>query len=92
MILRETHEKLRDLQLVDTQFEFSTDWLGKNKTYLSCVLARDLTPSAEALLTLMRRLNRKADEMQQRYRHSEAEALRALGKRVWEDLLTTYPC
>lgn len=91
MILKEVFEGLRDLQLVETQFEFSTDWVGKNRTYLSCVAARDLTPSADAFLTLMRRLQRKAEEMRKRCQHREADILAALAKRVWDAMLAAYP-
>lgn len=91
MILREVFEGLRDLQLVENQFEFSTEWVGKNRTYLSCVAARDLTPSADALLTLMRRLQRKSEEMRKRCQHREADMLAALAKRVWGAMLAAYP-
>lgn len=91
MILKEVFEGLRGLQLVETQFEFSTDWVGKNRTYLSCVAARDLVPSADALLTLMQRLQRKSGEMRKRCQHKEADTLAALAKRVWDAMLVAYP-
>jgi len=90
MILIEARDRLRALQLTDSQLDFSVKWLGMGPSYMSCVLARNLQPSAEALLTLGSRLTRQLSRMRQCHRHAEAAMLDDLNARVWEELMARY--
>lgn len=90
MILIEARDTLMELGLTGSQLDFSSRWLGKGPSYMSCMVARDLAPSAEALLTLATRVTREAAWMRQRFRHAEAMALDDLSGKVWNELLTHY--
>ncbi|NFV80991.1 DUF6626 family protein [Magnetospirillum aberrantis] len=90
MILIEARDILMDLGLTDSQLDFSSRWLGKQPSYMSCVVARGQKPSAEALLALAGRVTRKAMQMRRVFRHTEATALDALSAKVWNELLSRY--
>lgn len=90
MILIEARDTLMDLGLTNSQLDFSSRWLGKQPSYMSCVVARCQEPSAEALLALAGRVTREAAWMRQRLRHAEAMALDDLSSKVWNELLMRY--
>lgn len=90
MILIEARDTLMDLGLTDSQLDFSVRWLGKQPSYMSCVVARGQAPSAEALLALAGRVAREAAQMRRVFRHAEAAALDDLGGKVWNELLAKY--
>lgn len=90
MIINEVYDALKDYQLTTSQYDFSTDWLGMAASYMSSAAAREREPSAEALLTLGGKLQRAASAMRQTYRHSEADALDRLARRVWDWLDIRY--
>jgi hypothetical protein len=90
MILVEARDTLMELGLTDSQLDFSSRWLGKGPSYMSCMMARDLEPSAEALLALAGRVAREAMRMRQTFHHSEAAALDDLSGKVWGVLLARY--
>ena len=90
MILIEARDTLMDLGLTNSQLDFSARWLGKQPSYMSCVVARGQEPSAEALLALAGRVTREAMQMRRVFRHAEAAALDALSAKVWSELLVRY--
>lgn len=90
MILIEARDTLMALGLTDSQLDFSVYWLGKGPSYMSCMMARDLEPSAEALLALAGRITREASRMRQTFKHAEAAALDDLSGKVWSELLSKY--
>lgn len=90
MIINEAYDVLKDYQLTTSQYDFSTAWLGMAASYMSSAAAREREPSAEALLTLGGKLQRAAGAMRQTYRHSEADALDRLARRVWDWLDIRY--
>ncbi|WP_245651208.1 DUF6626 family protein [Paramagnetospirillum marisnigri] len=55
MLLEVIYRELRDMWLVESQYEFSRFWLGQSRSYMSCAKARQRPPS---LLVLMRLSNR----------------------------------
>lgn len=57
MLLEKVYRELRDMWLVESQYEFSRFWLGQSRSYMSCAKARQRPPS---LLVLMRLSNRLA--------------------------------
>lgn len=90
MILTEARNTLMELGLTDSQLDFSSRWLGKKPSYMSCTVARGQNPSAEALLALAGRVTREAAQMRRVFRHAEAAALDGLGGKVWNELLAKY--
>ena len=52
MLLEDTYNQLRFCNIVNNAYEFSTDFLGKNKTYYSVLKTRKLEPSVDTLIYL----------------------------------------
>ncbi|HVI51233.1 MAG TPA: DUF6626 family protein [Candidatus Sulfotelmatobacter sp.] len=90
MLLIDVRDKLIKLQLTDSQMDFSVNWLGMGPSYMSCLRARNLLPSAEALLTLGGKLTRQLSRMRQTHQHAEAAILDDLNKQVWAELMRRY--
>jgi len=52
MLLEDTYNQLRFCNVVNNAYEFSTDFLGKNKTYYSVLKTRRQEPSVDTLIYL----------------------------------------
>ena len=65
MITTTTYEKLKDLSLVETQYAFSCNWLGKSKSYMAALKAAGRTESIETLTALVIKLEATAREYEQ---------------------------
>ncbi len=48
---------VRELNLVESQYEFSEEWLGRCRTYYSAIVSAKREPSIAALTTLKLRLD-----------------------------------
>lgn len=55
--LDDAFETLREHRLVWSQYQFSTQWLGRSKSYYAYLKSSGSAPSAQALLTLVVRLD-----------------------------------
>ncbi|EME67931.1 hypothetical protein H261_21054 [Paramagnetospirillum caucaseum] len=56
MLLEKVYEELRNMWLVESQYEFSRFWLGQSRSYMSCAKARQRPPSLLVLMRLSQRL------------------------------------
>ncbi len=56
MLLEVIYGELRDMWLVESQYEFSRFWLGQSRSYMSCAKARRRPPSLLVLMRLSQRL------------------------------------
>jgi hypothetical protein len=56
MLLEQIYGELRDMGLVESQYEFSRFWLGQSRSYMSCAKARQRKPSLVVLMRLSQRL------------------------------------
>ncbi len=56
MLLEVIYGELRDMWMVESQYEFSRFWLGKSRSYMSCAKARQRPPSLLVLMRLSQRL------------------------------------
>jgi hypothetical protein len=56
MLLEVIYGELRDMWLVESQYEFSRFWLGQSRSYMSCAKARRRRPSLLVLMRLSQRL------------------------------------
>ena len=56
MLLEIIYRELRDMWLVESQYEFSRFWLGQSRSYMSCAKARQRPPSLLVLMRLSQRL------------------------------------
>ncbi|ARJ67062.1 hypothetical protein WV31_15995 [Magnetospirillum sp. ME-1] len=56
MLLEEVYGELRDMWMVESQYEFSRFWLGQSRSYMSCAKARKRPPSLLVLMRLSQRL------------------------------------
>ena len=57
MFIVEIYNIVRDLTLVESQYEFSEEWLGRCRTYYSAIVSAKREPSIAALTTLKLRLD-----------------------------------
>lgn len=62
-MIEEIFYELKGLGAVRTTDEFSTLWLGREKSYLRCLRAKRRDPSSTALATCAVRLLRSADKL-----------------------------
>jgi hypothetical protein len=56
MLLETVYRELRDMWMVESQYEFSRFWLGQSRSYMSCAKARQRKPSLLVLVRLSQRL------------------------------------
>ena len=56
MLLETVYGELRDMWMVESQYEFSRFWLGQSRSYMSCAKARKRPPSLLVLMRLSQRL------------------------------------
>ncbi len=56
MLLEKVYGELREMWLVESQYEFSRFWLGQSRSYMSCAKARQRPPSLLVLMRLSQRL------------------------------------
>ena len=56
MLLEVIYRELRDMWMVESQYEFSRFWLGQSRSYMSCAKARQRPPSLLVLMRLSQRL------------------------------------
>ena len=54
--LVDVYDQLRAMGVVSSTDDFSTNWLGMNKSYLRCVRAKGTDPSAKVLAYVVQRL------------------------------------
>ena len=57
MFIVEIYNTVRKLNLVESQYEFSEEWLGRCRTYYSAIVSAKREPSIAALTTLKLRLD-----------------------------------
>ncbi len=93
MITTTTYKKLKTLELVESQYDFSQHWLGKGKSYMSAIKAAKRKESVESLTALLLKLQAKAREYEllgeldggEHVAHYGGE-LRTLAKQVWGNI------
>lgn len=56
MLLEKVYGELRNMWMVESQYEFSRFWLGQSRSYMSCAKARHRAPSLLVLMRLSQRL------------------------------------
>ena len=57
MFIVEIYNIVRELNLVESQYEFSEEWLGRCRTYYSAIVSAKREPSIAVLTTLKFRLD-----------------------------------
>ena len=84
------YNTVRELNLAETQYEFSEEWLGRCRTYYSAIVSAKREPSIAALTTLKLRLDavlRQASHKPAEVAHSaEDERMRVALEQVVRDL------
>jgi hypothetical protein len=86
---------LKGLGLVQSAYEFSENYLGKKKNYLSVIRARKVEPSIEVTLTLAESLKLAATYIQAGDKEELKEMkgrLRVMAKEVKKDLEERCRC
>jgi|APSaa5957512535_1039671.scaffolds.fasta_scaffold280450_2 hypothetical protein len=86
---------LKGLGLVKSAYEFSENYLGKKKNYLSVIRARKIEPSIEVTMTLVEALRLAATYIQAGDREDLKEMkskLRVMSKEVKKELEERCRC
>ena len=63
-MLFETFQYLNQINLVNTQYEFSRDWLGQTQSYYSALRSTGRQPSVEVLMRLKLKLQQVLRQFQ----------------------------
>ncbi len=66
MFIVKTYNIVRKLNLVESQYEFSEEWLGRCRTYYSAIVSAKREPSIAALTTLKLRMDSVLRQMSQK--------------------------
>jgi len=77
-VLAEVYETLRDVGVVQSESEFSRDWLGRSECYLRTVRFKQSQPSISSIAVCASRLEHYGRRMQRTEHYS------ALGERFVE--------
>ncbi len=72
MIIDDIVEKMRCLDLFESQYDLSEYWFGRGRSYVSSMKCRNQQPSTEALLMFSSRLESTAQQFSQ----SEYQSIR----------------
>lgn len=88
-MIEDVFEKLKDLGAVSSTDEFSMRWLGRERSYLRCLRAKQRDPSAQVWATCAVRLLRSADSLEATMPWSRRDSLRSLANNCLEALLST---
>jgi hypothetical protein len=88
-MIEEIFEQLKDLGAVSSTDDFSTKWLGRERSYMRCLRAKQRDPSAQVLATCAVRLLRTADSVGTTMPWSRRDSLRSLANTCLEALLST---
>lgn len=75
-----------EMELAESQAEFSVRWLGKGQSYLSCLRARKRQPSVDALLALATRSTRAITLLRQVGRYEDAALVDKISGDVWGEI------
>ncbi len=76
MIIDEIVEKMKCLDLFESQYDLSRYWFNKGDSYVSSMRCRNRQPSTEALLMFSSRLETTAEQFSQ----SEYQSIRDKGQ------------
>jgi len=87
-VIEKIFEKLKDLGAVSSTDDFSMRWLGRERSYMRCLRAKQRDPSAEVLAICAVRLLRTADSLSATIPWSRWESLRSLANTCLEELLS----
>ena len=79
-ILNETYQVLKELRLVNTETDYSLNWLHKSHRYYSMIKHSEHDPSIEALYSLLAHLKEHS-------RQKETEPAKEQGEMVMTRLL-----
>lgn len=62
-ILETAYETLKRCDRTQSQYDFSANWCGKSRSYLSWLKSADANPSVQSLATLLFRINAEMEKL-----------------------------
>jgi hypothetical protein len=74
MVLNEVFDMLRDIKAVDSESEFSRDWLGRSECYLRTLRFKGTKPSIGAIAICASKLQHYGHRLEQQTIHRELGA------------------
>lgn len=69
-VLNEVFDYLKEIKAVDTESEFSTDWLGRSECYMRSLRFRQVTPSIGTLAICASKLSYYSNRLKEKRTHS----------------------
>lgn len=88
-MIEKIFEQMKDLGAVSSTDEFSVRWLGRERSYLRCLRAKQRDPSAQVWATCAVRLLRSADSLEVKMPWAKRDSLRSLANSCLDALLST---
>ena len=89
MIIHDLVEKMKCLDLFESQYDLSRYWFSKGDSYVSSMKCRKRQPSTEALLMLSHRLEVTAQQFSQSEYQSirdQSEGMKLLAEEVRQEI------
>ena len=73
-VLNEVFEYLKEIKAVDTESEFSTDWLGRSECYMRSLRFKQSQPSIGTLAICASKLSHYGNRLKKKHKHSNISA------------------
>lgn len=73
-VINEVFELLRDIKAVDSESEFSRDWLGRSECYLRTIRFKKSQPSVGAVAICASKLQHYGNQLVEQTNHRELGA------------------
>ena len=70
-VLNEVFEYLKEIKAVDTESEFSRDWLGRSESYMRSLRHKRVQPSIGTLAICASKLSYYGNRLKNRQKHME---------------------
>jgi len=73
-VLNEVFDYLKEIRAVDTESEFSTDWLGRSECYMRSIRHKQVQPSIGTLAICASKLSHYGNRLKDKQMHSNISA------------------
>jgi len=70
-VLNEVFDFLREIKAVDSESEFSTDWLGRSECYFRSLRHKKIQPSVGTLAICASKLTHYGNKLKDKQKHAE---------------------
>jgi hypothetical protein len=85
--LQNAYIELRDNELTEGQYDFSKQWLGRDRSYYSSLKARQQEAGMRTMLKLAKNLTKAMVKAKAERRGKDAAMLERLSGRIWDSVM-----